>query len=111
MAKSIAEVTLSDGSTFLAEVEHDPPPPGGRMPVSLASDAREGRINFDEALKNIETAAGRFVETQRKLVVPPDECEIQFGIKVSAEGNAILAKVGGDVNFSVTLKWSRKDST
>jgi hypothetical protein len=110
MVKSITEVMLSDGSTFLAEVEQDPVPTG-RTPVSLTSDAREGRINFDEALKNIETAAGRFVETQRALVVPPDECEIQFGVKVSAEGNAILAKVGGDVNFSVKLKWNRKDST
>lgn len=108
MAQSIVEVRLSDGSSFFAEVEESQSAKG-RVPVSLASDVRQGRINFDEAMKNIEMAAARLVETQRSLLVPPDECEIEFGIKVSAEGNAILAKVGGDVNFSIRLNWRRKD--
>ncbi|HEX9948209.1 MAG TPA: CU044_2847 family protein [Allosphingosinicella sp.] len=111
MANKITEVRLSDGSTFFAEVDDDPSPPAangagaGRTRVSLTDKTK---INFDEAMKNIETAATRFVQTQQSLLVPPDSCEIVFGIKVSAEGNAILAKMSGDVNFSVTLKWERK---
>jgi hypothetical protein len=112
MTTRVAEIRLSDGSTFLAEVDETSSgalrtDASGRTPVGLASGAAVPSINFDDAMKSVEAAASRFVETLKSVAVPPDSCEIGFGIKVSAEGNAILAKLSGDVNLSVTLKWTR----
>lgn len=37
----------------------------------------------------------------------PESCAIKFGLKVSASGNVVLAKVGSELNFEVSVTWKR----
>jgi hypothetical protein len=37
----------------------------------------------------------------------PSGGEVEFGIKLSGEVGAILAKASGEANISVTLKWEK----
>jgi hypothetical protein len=41
--------------------------------------------------------------------VRPSGCEFQFAIKINGEYGAVLAKVGAEAQFQVTLKWESKD--
>jgi hypothetical protein len=34
------------------------------------------------------------------------ELEVEFGIKLSAESNVIIARAGGEANFRIAMKWS-----
>lgn len=37
----------------------------------------------------------------------PESCQLKFGIKIAAQGNLILAKMGTDVSLEVTLTWKQ----
>ena len=37
----------------------------------------------------------------------PDELELEFGLKLYAEGNALIAKGGAEAAFAVKLTWKR----
>lgn len=110
--EQLVEIRLRDGATILAEVEPGTPvvtPSGGRAPVSIGSDMLK-HADFGETMRSVQLAASEVADSLRKMATPPDACEVTFGIKLSATGSAILAKMSGDVNFSVTLKWTSKPS-
>lgn len=37
----------------------------------------------------------------------PSQCEVEFGIKVAADGGIIVSKVGGEVSMKVKVIWTR----
>ena len=37
----------------------------------------------------------------------PDEVELEFGVKLDVEGNALIAKAGIEAAIAVTLTWKR----
>jgi hypothetical protein len=37
----------------------------------------------------------------------PDEVEVEFAVKISADSNVIIARAGGEANFRILLRWSR----
>jgi Trypsin-co-occurring domain 1 len=87
-------------------VEVDEPETMGLKRISAGNvgdkitDAAE---TFEEAVAPVLDHAKQILEALQKLA--PSEAEIEFGIKLSAEAGAILAKAGGEANFGVTLSW------
>jgi hypothetical protein len=87
-------------------------PPG---PVDRGEDADRGgplvsvgHIDFDDALDTIKEAAEQL--GQRLLTLPsaPTSAEITFGVQLSTQVGAFIAKVDGTANFAIKLSWSRK---
>ena len=39
----------------------------------------------------------------------PEQVEVEFAVKLSADANVIIARSGGEANFRVALRWSRGD--
>jgi hypothetical protein len=39
------------------------------------------------------------------------EMEVKFGVKLSTQAGVILTSVGGEVNFEITVKWSKEQSS
>ena len=37
----------------------------------------------------------------------PEQVEVEFAVKLSADANVIIARSGGEANFRVALRWSR----
>jgi hypothetical protein len=70
-------------------------------------DGREDR-DFGTALARVKPAADRLVTMLNELVRPPDEYEVQFGLKFNAGVGAIIAKTSTEANFSIKLKWTPK---
>jgi hypothetical protein len=103
MASELVAVKLKDGGELMVEVEELPPPPG-RRDVSIGAD---GAIEFDSALDNIKSAANQLQKALSSIAVPPDGCEITFGIKLSASAGVILAKAGTEANFSIKMTWKK----
>lgn len=70
-------------------------------------DGRDGR-DFSSALADVKPAAEKLVAMLNGLARPPDEYEVEFGLKFSVGVGALIAKTSTDANFTIKLKWTPK---
>ena len=102
--KRLIEFPLEDGSSIMVEV--DEPEGTGIVRASLGSDAIEkAHLTLEKSLERVRPAAQYLVAQLRKLHDAPDEIEVSFGLKLSAESGVILASASMEANYTVSLKW------
>jgi len=64
------------------------------------------QLSLGEALAAVAESACAFYTASGSAEVPPEEVEVSFGLKASTELNGfVVAKVGGEANFSVKMVW------
>jgi hypothetical protein len=97
---------LSDGEgSVLVEVDLEP----GVDLISLRKEGfAEAKVSFENALAHVRDAASSALRQFRTMASPPDEVEIQFGIKLTASAGAVIAKTGTEGHFDVKIKWQRE---
>ncbi len=94
---------------------------GGEILIEAeASEARLREISIkDEVIEGIQSSFKSIAETIKKCSVDLAEifdeqypisksmksAEIEFGVKVSGEGNIYVAKTTGEANITVKLNW------
>ncbi|NEP18509.1 MAG: hypothetical protein F6J97_16675 [Leptolyngbya sp. SIO4C1] len=112
MEKELAQFELEDGTTFLAEI--DEPSSAAIQRVAAVETGElvyKAKKNLEEALEQVKPVASTVVSKLTSgLATPADEVEVTFGLKLSAEAGIVFSSVGGEVNFEVTLRWSRAGS-
>lgn len=67
---------------------------------------------FEQARDAIVLIATSTIDTIRELgrsVPSPNEVEVKFGLKFSAQGGIIVAGTAGEANLEVTLKFNAMD--
>jgi len=62
---------------------------------------------FNEAMNTIREVAEKVTATIHPIAARPDEVEISFAIKLTAEAGAVIAKTGIEGTFSVKLAWKK----
>jgi Trypsin-co-occurring domain 1 len=104
--RKLVEFPLEDGGSVYVEAEA----PAGEVTRSMRSGdlAGEASQTLEAALASVQPAAVAIVERLRGLADSPDEIDLRFGIQLSAQFGAFVAKASGDANFSVTLRWKRE---
>ncbi|MBD2077812.1 hypothetical protein H6F86_28770 [Phormidium sp. FACHB-592] len=60
---------------------------------------------ISNAMDTIRSMACYVIATMNSLPERPSQVEVQFGIKLNIEGNAVVAKAIGESNISVKLVW------
>lgn len=65
----------------------------------------QAQETFEQALDHVKPVAAAVVSKLKDL--GPKATEIKFGIKLTADAGAIFTSVGGEVNFEITVKWSK----
>ena len=111
---SLVEFPLENGGSMIVEVDDERLPRdavvrrglggGGSRPAEIAARAGE---TLEAAFGRIQPAAGAMVERLRGLPDAPSVIEIEFGVVLSAELGAVVARTAGEANFRVTLRWDR----
>ena len=109
--KELARFRLEDGTDTTFYVEVDEP-----QSVSIERVANEtgelvikAQKSLEDALDTVQPVISKvFTRVKSGLTAPADEVEIKFGLKLSAETGVVFSSVGGEVNFEVTLKWSKE---
>jgi hypothetical protein len=105
--KRLVEFPLEDGTTMLVEI--DEPEQGGLVKASRAGDAiAKAQQTLEKSLEKVQPAAQFVIQQLRKLHDAPDEIQVAFGLKLSAEAGAVLASGGMEANYTVTLKWVKE---
>lgn len=104
--KRLVEFPLEEGSFILVEV--DVPDESGMVPASRGEVIERAQQTFEQALDKIRPAAQSIIVKLRNLNDPPDEVEVEFGLKMSAEVGAIIASASAEANYKVTLTWKKE---
>jgi NTP-dependent ternary system trypsin peptidase co-occuring protein len=106
--KRYIEFPLEDGTTILVEVDE---PEDGIVKASRGGEiVAKAQQTFENAMEKVKPAASAIINKLRGLSDAPDEVEVQFGLKMSAEAGAIVAAVGMEANYTVTLKWKKEET-
>ena len=102
----LVEYELADGTRVLVEVEEThvgPVTRGGRgLDEIVKADG-----TLEQALRRIGPVTVAAFDQLRQLANPPDEIDIEFGVKLHADLGAIIARTGGEANFQIALRWRR----
>lgn len=61
---------------------------------------------FDAALRRVHTAAESALRVFRDGQLKPDTVEIEFGVQLTAEAGAVIAKTAVEGHLTVKLSWS-----
>jgi|SRR5579862_1976488 len=72
-------------------------------PVQLAERSAEA---LNSAMSTVRSMAARAVEAVSQLHTKPSSMELEFGLKLTAEGNAIISKAAVEGSVKVKLTWN-----
>ncbi|MBE9231323.1 hypothetical protein IQ231_06390 [Cuspidothrix issatschenkoi LEGE 03284] len=103
--KQLVEFTLEGGGKFLVEVEEAEDTSLQRVALPSGREIAKAQKTFEEAIENIKPVVASISNKFKDL--GPNEMEVKFGIKLSADAGAFITSVGGEVTFEITVKWSK----
>lgn len=99
----LMEFRTEDGALVLAE---DVSTRSGARLVSRGDGPAQAARTFEGALEGVRAAAASALRVFRDGSLRPDEVEIEFGVKLSAEAGAVIAKGSTEGHLVVKLSWS-----
>jgi hypothetical protein len=108
--KHLIEFPLEDGSSILVEVDEAESAGGVVRAARPGEIAEKAGQTFEAAIDKVKPAAAAIIDKIRSLHDAPDEVEVQFGLKLNATAGAVVASAAMEANYSVTLKWKKKDT-
>ena len=102
----LLEFKTDQGGSLLVEVEgpRGPATRGGRTAEAVV----EAGASLEQLLARLGPAMRGIVAQLRETAEWPDEVELEFGVKLSADSNVIIARAAGEANFRIALKWARE---
>ena len=67
----------------------------------------KAQTSFAEAMDKIKPVAANIIGKVRELKDSPDEVEVKFGVKMTAEMGAVIASANVEGNYEIILKWKK----
>jgi NTP-dependent ternary system trypsin peptidase co-occuring protein len=68
--------------------------------------AGTAQATLEHALGRVGPLARAIHDAVRRIDVTPQEVEVTFGLKLTAEANVILSSTAAEANFEFKLKWT-----
>ncbi|MFI6605304.1 CU044_2847 family protein [Streptomyces sp. NPDC050507] len=101
---ALMEFTTDSGETVTVEVDRHVP--GAQLVARDGHALARAERTFDEALQGIRSAAESALSVFRDGALKPDGVELEFGVKITAEAGAVIAKSALEGHLTVKLSWS-----
>ncbi|AVV42776.1 CU044_2847 family protein [Streptomyces sp. ID05-04B] len=105
----LVEFRTDDGTVVAVEAGAEGRP-GSRL-VARGDGTVQAARTFEGALEGVRAAAESALRVFRDGTLQPDGVEIEFGVKLSAETGAIIAKGTAEGHLVVKLTWSPSSDT
>ncbi len=108
--KPLIAFPLEGDDSILIEVEELP---ASEVEKELAANypgkqvVVQARTSFADAMDKIKPVAANIIGKVRELKDSPDEVEVKFGVKMTAEMGAVIASANVAGNYEITLKWKK----
>jgi hypothetical protein len=106
MALASRVVSFGKGDETVV-VEVGPPSPGTRAVSSGAG--KKITETFEEALSRLDAVLAALRSKVKSQLEDADEVSVEFGMKISAELGAIVAKSNAEGNFKISVTWKRPE--
>ena len=76
-------------------------------PTDMLEKSKEA---MDHAMKSIRGMAKKTVRSIKEIPISerPTTISVEFGLKLNAKGNAVVAKAGMEATLNVTMTWEHK---
>jgi len=103
--KRLVEFPLEGGGSIIVEVIEEVP---GPRPAGRLEKIQKVQQTFEKALDKVRPIASALIDTFRNIGDPPDEIQVEFGLKMHTEAGAIIAATGVEANYKVMLTWRRE---
>jgi hypothetical protein len=109
--QQVIEVASGDGAQVLIEVDETQTrlishAPGDAQLEGGAEDAVEKLRAIGDSIAEACSSINEAV-SKRLGEAQPDEFTLEFGVKVGAEGGAIISKVSGEAALRITATWRK----
>ncbi|GAB2998035.1 hypothetical protein GCM10023080_075000 [Streptomyces pseudoechinosporeus] len=102
--EGLVEFRTNDGVVITVEGIEDA---SGHQMVSRRDDGTvQATRTFEGALDGVRAAAESALQVFRDGSLRPDSVEIEFGVKLTAEAGALIAKSGAEGHLLLRLSWS-----
>lgn len=101
---TLLEFKTGADDSLLVEVDdpsHGAVTRGGRTAEAVV----EAGATLEQVLARLGPAMQGIVSQLREGAGWPGEVEVEFGVKLSADSNVIIARAGGEANFRIALRW------
>jgi hypothetical protein len=104
MATYLVPIDVGDdtSATVLVEVEEVRPV---NVPISRDGIAEKARQTFIAAIDQVKPAINAVASQLSDLAVKPEGMSVEFGIKLTATADALIAKTAVEGNLKVTMSW------
>lgn len=99
----LMEFKTEDGALVVVEGVEDRT---GVRPVSRRDGPSQAASTFEGALDGVRAAAQSALRVFRDGSLKPDSVELEFGVKLTAEAGAVIAKGSAEGHLVVKLSWS-----
>ncbi|WP_320066100.1 CU044_2847 family protein [Micromonospora sp. RTGN7] len=99
----VVEFALDGGGSVRVAVDDTP----GIAPASADDVLRKAGMSFNRAIGQARDAASAALTEFRSMADRPDEVEITFGVQLTAEAGALIARTGVQGQLQVTVRWHR----
>jgi hypothetical protein len=101
---TLLEFKTDAGDSLLVEVDETS---GGAVTRGgrTADAVVEAGASLEQVLGRLGPAMRGIMSQIREAADRPDEVEVEFGVKLSADSNVIIARAGGEANFRIAVKW------
>ncbi|MEU9985307.1 CU044_2847 family protein [Streptomyces sp. NPDC048045] len=105
----LLEFTTEDGAVVVVEATDGT---SGTRLVSRGEGgpAAQAARTFEGTLDGVRSAAQSALRVFRDGSLRPDSVELEFGVKLTAEAGAVIAKGAAEGQLVVKLSWSQKDA-
>ncbi|MGW7256310.1 CU044_2847 family protein [Streptomyces sp. NPDC054834] len=100
----LVEFKTEDGA--LVVVETAEAATGSRLVSRGEGPAAQTARTFESALDGVRAAAQSALRVFRDGALRPDSVELEFGVKLSAEAGAVIAKGAAEGQLVVRLSWT-----
>jgi hypothetical protein len=94
------ELPIDDDQTIYVEVTDD-----GLQHTGPRETVEKVTQRLDDAIDRVISMGRRSIEKARDSVEPPQEIQVELGLKLTAKTGFVVAESTGEAQFRVNLKW------
>ncbi|MGH3767026.1 MAG: CU044_2847 family protein [Pseudonocardiaceae bacterium] len=110
----LVQFTLRDGGAILVEVDEPTTGIGTVNRRNCDGVVRNLQETFERRMTDVRRAARSALEIFREGLQPdeiePEEIKLIFGVKLTAEAGAVIARTGVEGHLVVEMKWKNSKS-
>lgn len=105
----LMEVIWDENTKFYFEVDNLRSTGVRRNVSSVENVLQKSKDYLEKAFEQIGAFSGGIIQKMEQTEFAPDEIEVEFGIKFTADVGVVFSSAGSEAGITVKVKWSKSE--